>query len=224
MPLNSSKSERSRTLAPRVNTHLARKFLYELANLRSDQDAAQRFTKISGKLYLSEVPTSLVQQWAIQGEEEGIADLSAEQRLLQYWLLPLRDYVRHLWVRDARAKHWGIFIIPERFFGVGFRGPSIGPWTSDSQWLQGQELPSESSCEQVFTHLANCTAVCRNSECSSPYFFASRRGQKYCSADCARPAQREFKNNWWREYGSARRAARISTKRRHATKFKGKKT
>jgi hypothetical protein len=185
-----------------------------LANLRDDQPAATRFEKHWGQLFLPEVPLSAVRQWAIQGEGEDMADLSAEQMRLQYWLLPMRNHVRHLWVGDPRTKQWGTFMILEQFFGVGFRGPIVGPWTSDSQWLQGKDLPPESNCERVFTHLAACTVVCQNADCPAPYFFAARHGQKYCSEECARPAQREFKNNWWKEHGPAWRASRAAPKRR----------
>jgi len=32
---------------------------------------------------------------------------------------------------------------------------------------------------------------CLNPECPSRYFFRARKGQQYCSPECAKPAQRE---------------------------------
>src|SRR5215472_4025296 len=40
---------------------------------------------------------------------------------------------------------------------------------------------------------------CRNPMCATRYFVRSRRGQKYCSSDCAWPAKRAAKRKWWRE-------------------------
>lgn len=41
---------------------------------------------------------------------------------------------------------------------------------------------------------------CPNPECPAPYFFATKKGQKYCSPECAKPAQREAKRKWWDEH------------------------
>jgi len=41
---------------------------------------------------------------------------------------------------------------------------------------------------------------CPNPDCPAPYFFASKKGQKYCSPECAKPAQRESKRRWWAEH------------------------
>lgn len=40
---------------------------------------------------------------------------------------------------------------------------------------------------------------CPNPDCPAPYFFASKKGQKYCSPECAKPSQRESKRRWWDE-------------------------
>jgi hypothetical protein len=40
---------------------------------------------------------------------------------------------------------------------------------------------------------------CPNPDCPAPYFFASKKGQKYCSLECAKPSQRESKRRWWAE-------------------------
>ena len=210
MSNNSSKDSRPRTLASRS---AAQKFLKELANLRDEQTAAQRFVMCFGKVFQSETPDHLVEQWAFRGEEEDIFELSAEDKLRKYWLFPLRAYVRHLWTKDARTKFWGIFIILEKFFGMTFRGPETGPWTADTQWFRGCDLPPEGNCELIFRHLNEPTSICKNAECPAPHFFPSRKGQKYCSEECAAPAQRAFKKNWWRDHGRAWRAQRNRNKR-----------
>jgi hypothetical protein len=210
VPNNSSRENKSHTLASRTN---AQKFLNELANLRDEQAAGQRFVELFRDVFLSEVPDDLVRHWALQGEEDGVYALSAEDILREYWLIPLRAYVRHLWTKDARTKLWGIFMILEKFFAVSFRDPESGPWTTDTQWFRGRDLPPESNCERIFQYLSEPTSIRKNAECPAPYFFPIRKGQKYCSETCAAPAQRAFKKNWWRDNGTAWRAQHNLKKR-----------
>lgn len=68
-----------------------------------------------------------------------------------------------------------------------------------------------------FRHNINRTRHCPNSHCPAPYFFATKKGQEYCSAECAKPAQRAAKLRWWHENKNAvnrrmRRKAAKSTR------------
>jgi len=40
---------------------------------------------------------------------------------------------------------------------------------------------------------------CANRDCTAPYFFQQKKGQKFCSMICALPSQRESKRKWWAE-------------------------
>lgn len=205
MPINSSKKNSSRTLAENAKAH---EFLRELANLRDEQAAVQRFERLWAGVFQPEVPLGLVSEWAIRGEEESVVNLPQVERQRRYWLVPLRDIVRHLWQCDPRTKQWGIFSLLERFFAVGFRDREAGPWTANTQWHQGPDLPAESSCERIFICLNDRTSVCANQDCAAPYYFPVRATQKYCSEECAAPAQRKFKRTWWNEKGPAWRTKR----------------
>ncbi|MGO9863041.1 MAG: hypothetical protein ACLPLR_05480 [Terriglobales bacterium] len=57
---------------------------------------------------------------------------------------------------------------------------------------------------------------CANPDCPAPYFFATKKGQKYCSPECAQPARRASKLRWWNE----NRASTPKTKRRKYAKTK----
>ena len=48
-----------------------------------------------------------------------------------------------------------------------------------------------------FQHQASRTRRCANTECAMPYFFVTKKGQRYCSLTCAVPAQKENKRRWW---------------------------
>jgi hypothetical protein len=60
---------------------------------------------------------------------------------------------------------------------------------------------------------------CPNPDCPAPYFFATKKGQKYCSEKCAEPTQRAAKLRWWHENKNVvnrkkRRKAAGATRRR----------
>ncbi|HEX3740050.1 MAG TPA: hypothetical protein VHV29_10025 [Terriglobales bacterium] len=38
---------------------------------------------------------------------------------------------------------------------------------------------------------------CPNPDCQAPYFFRRKKGQKFCSTECAKPSQKESKRIWW---------------------------
>src|SRR5437667_12034656 len=112
--MNSDRNAAARTLALTISTHKAEQFLLELANLR-DEDAAPRFRRRYGHLFDPELPHAVIRYWAIQGEEEDVVNLSDDQIFSRYWLLPLRDSVRRLWISDERTKRWGMFRILEKY-------------------------------------------------------------------------------------------------------------
>ena len=210
--MNSSNKGSSRTLA-RIYPQKAKTFLTGLANLENLESAAQRFVLHYGVVFRDELPTSLIYNWAIRGEEEDVVDLSEDQRIWKYWLVPLRDAIRFLWTSDLRTKQWGIFRILEKFFARGDRGLAVGPVTDDVECFSGNSLGPVTPCERIFMQLMQHTSVCGNSACPAPYFFAQRRSQKYCSEECAAPAQREFKRKWWSEHGPKWRASRAAAQK-----------
>jgi len=48
--------------------------------------------------------------------------------------------------------------------------------------------------------------ICRNDQCAAPYFFRRRRDQRFCSQDCAWPAQKAAKLRWWNKQGRRNRS------------------
>lgn len=40
---------------------------------------------------------------------------------------------------------------------------------------------------------------CGGPDCAAPYFFRTKKGQKFCSPECADPARRDAKLRWWNE-------------------------
>lgn len=60
--------------------------------------------------------------------------------------------------------------------------------------------------------------LCRNRDCRHPFFVATKRTDKYCSQECARPAKRAAKLRWWKRHGRAWRAARKQKSKRKGGK------
>src|SRR5258705_917220 len=59
-----------------------------------------------------------------------------------------------------------------------------------------------------FQRIAHRAQKCQNPECEAPFFFIKKKGQKFCKPECALPAQREAKREWWA------RNSKIQTKKR----------
>src|SRR5271157_3906689 len=97
-------------------------------------------------------------------------------------------------------------------------------WTTDyAPWIvyRFSDPPARATAlEAVFYYLRRRIVDarhCGNPDCLAPYFFATKKGQKYCSEECAAPAQRASKLKWWNE-----NRAKSSTKdsSRHETELK----
>jgi len=59
-----------------------------------------------------------------------------------------------------------------------------------------------------FRHNRDRVLRCPNPECAGPYFFRSKKGQKFCSAECATPSRKESKRRWWANNPSKHRKAK----------------
>lgn len=58
--------------------------------------------------------------------------------------------------------------------------------------------------------------VCANPDCASPYFLTLDPRRKFCSVECAQPAQKQWRRTWWEQHGKEwrKKRAKKSTKRR----------
>jgi hypothetical protein len=69
--------------------------------------------------------------------------------------------------------------------------------------LESEEPPSVvTPVEAALFHLRHNrdrALHCPNPECPAPYFFQTKKGQKFCSPECAKPTQRAAKRKWWAE-------------------------
>jgi len=97
--------------------------------------------------------------------------------------------------------------------GVAQQGRLWGFWTNPP--------PELTAFERVMFHfqqIAHGARRCENKECFAPFFLRKKKGQIFCSPECALPAQKKAKSDWW-----ARNRKKQNTKRRERRR-KGKST
>jgi hypothetical protein len=128
----------------------------------------------------------------------------------------LRDFLRQAWrTNDLRHRDWYLFKFRDFYHQTARRVrqvrmdrrpgemPVIIPATrAEALEATGRrnDPPPISPIEAAAFYLqqegkrARC---CANAECPAPYFIANKKGQRYCSGECSRPAQRAAKRRWW---------------------------
>jgi hypothetical protein len=192
----------------RVAPVRAEKFLMSLANLCDDRASVEKFVRDFSSLS----PERTVADWTAFASKPEWEQLKRSP----YCPLPkelgqLRETLRYMWKEpDLRTRDWIAYNL--RFYellGVDF--------TLLNPEVTGRQLPPPTPFEQCVLHLRKCVdraRYCTNPSCPAPYFFARRRGQRYCSDACAVPGQREFKRRWWDEHGDKWRSKRKKARRK----------
>jgi hypothetical protein len=88
--------------------------------------------------------------------------------------------------------------------------------------------PELTAFERVMFHfqrIAHRAHKCENPECKEPYFFRKKKGQKYCMPECALPAQRNSKSEWWAKHREEQNRKRKRKRRaERAEQQKAKRT
>jgi hypothetical protein len=177
-----------------------KKFLCELANLR--EDGMSRFRQMWDRYYGKYTNDELLLRrdelqmlWAKRSsrlranftEKDlenliGIAPTRRTKALCEKvearFPDPLEQVICEHWLRQKNQR-WNV------------------TWTAREKRVKAdpQFLPSVLAlgCLQNADRLC----VCRNLECPARFFMGSRSDRKYCSDECARPAKRAAKLNWW---------------------------
>lgn len=118
----------------------------------------------------------------------------------------LREFLRKAWISsDTRERDWYLFELREIYNQMARRGKmslrerqqdDLAVEVSDPRYSPPPIGPLEAALF-YFQRIGHRARYCLNKECSAPYFFATRKGQKYCSEKCALPAQQEAKRKWW---------------------------
>ena len=215
MNKNSSKKIATETLARAPFSVRAKRLLEVLANLPEDGTEGMQKLRTRFPCVLEDLPhrTITKEKETDDGESYPVFTRSDEDSKYEYLILPLRNRLRALWrAPDRYTKRWGVFRISQDFFLQGDRNLLTGTVDDEADFsLRGIHPPCRTErMISEFIDLVDYACYCDGSECSKPYFIASRRGQKYCSPKCAQEFQKKFKREWWAEHGDSWRKARAN--------------
>lgn len=120
---------------------------------------------------------------------------AADARHREWYIFKARDHYRHdrvftpLWEQRMRKNMSDL------------DSEMSKPLTADEDRARVSPPPL-GAFEQImyyFQRVGGRARHCPNPECPAPYFLAKKKGQKYCSAKCSGPAQREQKRIWWQQ-------------------------
>jgi hypothetical protein len=200
----------------------AKQFLLDLANLSDESldDYERRVVTAFEKRYSDILPVKW--QFSVMKEILEEASRAATVGSLLWasggnatiYTDALRDAVRAVWVApDNRTKEWGVFrLIDAAQITETNPPPDADPATFNIKLGRVAPIPPPTPFEHCMRYLVgrgSKAAVCQHAECPGHYFFASRKNQKFCSPECALPAQRAFKRKWWAKNGRRWRARRV---------------
>ncbi len=194
----------TRTLV-RITSTQAQLFLLELANLSDDPKAIMRFAhkfayilpRMEEDLFRKELfegpdfpaPSGWQLPWSTIGKKGTPA-----------WLVIIRAGIQNIWrAPDIRTREWVIYRLVDAAI-VQSIYPNSSHYIFWGRSAPIAPMPPPTPFEQAIDYLRKHVrrlAYCANSDCSTPFFFNGRLSQKYCTEDCARPSQREFKRTWW---------------------------
>jgi hypothetical protein len=172
----------------------AEKFLCTLANLKLQADAIAKLHRD----YMEVLP----------GDFDAATTARLRRQLQRAWVAP-----------DLRQREWFLHELESHYHKLrGVR--ELRKNIADPVWeqavlgedlrpdspifeLQLMEPPAEPSALEAivlyFKRNAERARYCPNADCPAPYFFATNKNQKFCSTECAKPAQRDNKLRWWNE-------------------------
>lgn len=119
----------------------------------------------------------------------------AREMLCRGVLGELRNRLRSVWrAGDEEAAEWRLFKLQAAIHGAtnfeDGRKRRFHPPSPDT--------PIELAVDWVRKNLV-MLRVCRNPECSRPFFVATRAQQRFC-LECASASQKAHKRRWWRKY------------------------
>jgi hypothetical protein len=128
--------------------------------------------------------------------------------------LKCQKLFREEWERKGKATHdlakvAAEHINPKSVFERGIQAFVV---PSNEGGLQVELRPDDllGALWLAFVGHSGRTRKCQNPTCSSPYFLASRRDQKFCAEACSRLVANR---RWWAEKGTEWRKENLKTKR-----------
>ena len=188
--MGSSRKDRVKILGI-VPPARAEDFLQWFANL-GDDDADQLFSKYPEMFHPSTTP----EQVMAYGRKLRLAWKSPDERIRDWYIFSLR-HAHALGERSLHAPHE----VAAEVLSTPRAQQTL--WKEkDYDWLSAPPphvTPFEAVLYYFQTRVGDLAKYCGHVDCPAPYFIAKKRAQKFCSEECAGPANRESKRKWWSE-------------------------
>jgi hypothetical protein len=158
--------------------------------------------------------------WTRRTEEGQLVDYE-EPRILR-----LRNLVREAWAGGQNANQCVDELLALRL--PPGESPDVWSPPVSADWRRGSLVfrarnPFQAACYALLLK-SNLARFCANPDCPAPYFVATRATQRYCSQDCLKPAQKQWKLDWWNREGKTRRAKASGKSRKERRKNGSRKT
>ena len=183
----------------------AESILKDLANLPGDVQDEETYKRMIGDVE------------RLRRKYPGIFDLAPIP------LLTARDLLRRAWTApETRHANWYLFRLRVLYADALRREravrdaadtsapregeiPGAIPATADQakRLLEGLEPPAITEIEAALFYLhrnLRRALYCPNPECPAPYFLSTKKGQKFCSPECAKPSRLDSQRRWWHEH------------------------
>lgn len=151
--------------------------------------------------------------------------LEMPREQLEIFAPAFRTTLRRLWQeQDLRQRDWYLYRLRDIYHQLILTLENPGSFeygSKESTLLRRltdrlfQDVPRVSPFEAaIFWLQANQSRMlyCQNPMCETPYFFRTKKGQKFCSPECANPVRKESKRRWWVE--NRGKTAKVSLKLR----------
>lgn len=230
---NKARMEKQTQTLAKISPRQLEWFLVELANLKVDVDAARRFRERFAAFIPGHDPEWVAvlldkpKAVGLRQQIDRLPNMTVEEMGENAWVATLKHMLGDLWTEpDYRQKEWGVFAF--RYALYKWADNSLRKvdlfkilYEPEKRFRVPPPTPFELALS-YFLKAGDRARYCANPECPAPYFFVTRKNQRYCSEICAAPAQRELKRKWWAEHGEEWRAARQSKKPGKAKAVKGK--
>lgn len=220
--MNSSNDRPSETLAvPRENKKPSFDALVELANLRDDPVAFERFARRWPLFAPIDDHPSEPDGYQTEymgfpyGEHPNRLPPSLSKRFLLTW--QLREALRRIWRGDSDKLTEVLLPTPHEMMMDESEWASAWNPQLKLDWQRAEfvYIPRgefQAALYELFRRSA-FVKLCANPNCPAPYFIADKTTQRYCSESCAEVLQTAYKLQWWKEHGSVRRRKRSRGKR-----------
>ena len=185
-------------------------FLRSLVNLPAGNEAIDslrlKFAEFLPDLPLDSEIAQLMLKYASL-EKASIGKLFSPRQIAAHnqrrLVVSLSTAIKQAWAApDAETRDWKMFILRRQLLSFYY---------AEDQWPPSP--PPLTPLQQAVRYLqmeGRRARRCANSECPAPYFFATRRNQKFCGHDCAVPSRLEAKMRWWNDKGAKARKKRKS--------------